>query len=263
MGRECGTAVNAEPFNSPGNGWEVSTPVARKMLRSYVIDPGADPIEHSGGNPLLTFEIMQRRWPNGDQHIPGLIEGIVAAAPIVFSKYGLLSPRVAAHAMAQFSEECGQGLEMIENMNYSTEGLLKVFPKHFTPAMAERWAHNPEVIGEIAYGGRMGNSPPPSTDGYVFRGSGLCQVTGRDGVSKLQDFLKKNGADFDILQNPELIIDPTHALECGVADWVLCGCLPFAEKDDIVGETKALNGGLNGLPERQRQLALWKSEGLT
>ena len=105
----------------------------------------------------------------------------------------------------------------------------------------------------------MGNSPPPSTDGYVFRGSGLSQVTSRDGVSKLQDFLKKNGADFDILQNPPLIIDPTHALECGVADWVLCGCLPFAEKDDIVGETKALNG----LPERQRQLALWKSEGLT
>lgn len=203
---------------------------------------------------------MQRRWPNGDQHIPGLLEGIVATAPDVFEKYGLSSALVVAHAMAQFSEECGQGLEMIENMNYSAQRLLQVFPTHFTPTMAERWAHNPEVIGEIAYGGRMGNAPPPSTDGYVFRGAGLSQVTGRDGFAKLQVFLKQHGADFDITANPELIIDPAHTLECGVADWIVCGCLPYAQQDDIIRETRALNGGLNGLAERQRQLNLWKSE---
>jgi putative chitinase len=209
---------------------------------------------------MLTLEVMQRRWRQGNQHIPGLLEGIAAAAAATFAKYGLSSSLVVAHAMAQFSEECGQGLEMIENMNYSAKRLLDVFPTHFTPTMAERWAHNPEVIGEIAYGGRMGNAPPPSTDGYVFRGNGLSQVTGRDGVAKLQAFLKEQGADFDILESPDLIIDPAHALECGVADWIVCGCLPYAEKDDIVGETKALNGGLNGLTERRRQLSLWKSE---
>ena len=88
----------------------------------------------------------------------------------------------------------------------------------------------------------------------------MSQVTGRDGVAKLETYLKKHGVDFDILANPELIIDPTHTLECGVADWIVCGCLPYAKKDDIVGETKALNGGLNGLAERRRQLALWKAE---
>ena len=209
---------------------------------------------------MLTLETMERRWPNGDQHIPGLLEGIVETAPAVFATYGLSSPLLVAHAMAQFSEECGQGLEMIENLNYSANRLLEVFPSHFTPAMAERWAHNPEVIGEIAYGGRMGNAPPPSTDGYIFRGAGLSQVTGRDGVTKLQAFLTKQAADIDILGNPNLIIDPAHTLECGVADWIICGCLPHAAKDDIVGETKALNGGLNGLAERRRQLALWKAE---
>ena len=209
---------------------------------------------------MLTLETMQRRWPNGDQHIPGLREGIVETAPAIFAKYGLSAPLLVAHAMAQFSEECGQGLEMIENLNYSANRLLEVFPSHFTPAMAERWAHNPEVIGEIAYGGRMGNAPPPSTDGYIFRGAGLSQVTGRDGVTKLQAFLIKQGADIDIMGNPNLIINPAHTLECGVADWIICGCLPHAAKDDIVGETKALNGGLNGLAERRRQLALWKAE---
>jgi putative chitinase len=209
---------------------------------------------------MLTLEMMQHRWPYGDQHIPGLLEGIVATAAEVFAKYGLSSPLLVAHAMAQFSEECGQGLEMIENLNYSAKRLLEVFPTHFTPAMAERWAHNPEVIGEIAYGGCMGNAPPPSRDGYIFRGAGLSQVTGREGVARLQAFLTGQGADIDILANPGLIIDPAHTLECGVADWVICGCLPNAVKDDIVGETKALNGGLNGLAERRRQLALWKVE---
>lgn len=209
---------------------------------------------------ILTLQILQHRWPHGDQHIPGLVEGIVSTAPAVFSKYGLDSPLVVAHAMAQFSEECGQGLEMIESTNYSAQRLLQVFPTHFTPSMAARAARNPRMIADIAYGGRMGNAPPPSHDGYNYRGAGLSQVTGREGVTKLQAFLEKNGADFNILQSPKLIIDPAHTLECGVADWVLCGCLPFAKNDDIVGETRHLNGGLNGLAERRRQLGLWKRD---
>jgi putative chitinase len=208
----------------------------------------------------LTLEVMRRRWPNGDQHIPGLIEGIVAAAPAVFLKYGVTTPLAVAHFMAQASEECGQGLEMIENMNFSADRLLQVFPSHFTPAMAARCAHNPQMIGDIAYGGRMGNAPPPSDDGFRFRGAGMSQVTGRDGYGKLQEFLKGHGADFDVLENPGLIIDPAHTLECGVADWVICGCLPLAMKDELIAETRALNGGLNGLDERTRQLKLWKQE---
>lgn len=209
---------------------------------------------------ILTLDIMRHRWPHGNQHIPGLIEGIASSSEAVFLKYGLDSPLVVAHAMAQFSEECGEGLEMIENMNYSAQRLRQVFPTHFTPAMAERSAHHPRIIADIAYGGRMGNAPPPSDDGYNYRGAGLSQVTGREGYAKLQAFLAKHDADFDILAHPELIVDPAHALECGVADWIICGCLPHAKADDIIRETKALNGGLNGLAERRRELALWKRE---
>ena len=209
---------------------------------------------------LLTLDIMHRRWAHGNQHIPWLMEGIVSSSEAVFSKYGLDSALVIAHAMAQFSEECGQGLEMVENLNYTAERLRQVFPTHFTPTMAQRCAHNPRLVGDYAYGGRMGNAPPPSDDGYNFRGAGLSQVTGREGFDKLNTFLKEHGADFDILENPELIVDPDHTLECGVADWLICGCLPFAKRDDVVGETKHLNGGLNGLAERRRQLALWKHE---
>lgn len=209
---------------------------------------------------VLTIEMMRRRWPNGDQHIPGLIEGIVNASDTVFTKYGVTEKMAIAHFMAQASEECGQGLEMIESLNYTAQRLLVIFPKHFTPAMAQRWAHNEKMIGEIAYGGRMGNAPPPSTDGFDYRGAGLTQVTGKNGVTILQKMLDQHQAGFNVLDNPELIIDPEHTLECGVADWIACGCLPYAIEDDILKETEHLNGGTNGIGERRRQLRLWKSE---
>ncbi len=167
---------------------------------------------------------------------------------------------VLAHAMGQFSEECGCGLEMIESLNYTAVRLRQVFPTHFTPSMAQRWAHNQKMIGEIAYGGRMGNAPPPSPDGFDFRGAGLSQVTGREGFAALQKKIDEMNAGFNVLDNPELIVDPAHTFECGIADWIVCGCLPHAERDDTLGETRALNGGTNGLGERQRQIALWKRE---
>ena len=207
----------------------------------------------------LTLAILQRRWPHGDQHIPGLLEGIVASAPVVFSKYAIDKcpsvPLVVAHMFAQFSEECGQGLEMVESGYYSAARLLQVFPTHFTPTMAARAAYNPRLVFDVAYGGRMGNAPPPSDDGYNFCGKGLSQVTGREGYAKLA---AKTG--LDLINDPDLITDPAHTLECGVADFILCGCLPHAEADDVVGVTRALNGGLNGLAERERQIALWKRE---
>jgi putative chitinase len=204
---------------------------------------------------MVTLEMMQKLWPHADQHVPGLIEGTVKAAPVVFPKYGYATPLSIAHAMAQFSEECGAGIEMEENMNYTWQRLLQVFPTHFTMTSARDAAHNPRRVADIAYGGRMGNGTLPSDDGWNFRGRGFSQVTGREGYGKLA---AKTG--FDLLQYPELLSDPDHALECGVADLVLCGCLPFSLDDDIVSETRHLNGGLNGLAERRRWLGIWKKE---
>ena len=197
---------------------------------------------------------LMRLWPNGNQHVPGLLEGIIAAAPTVFPKYGLASSLiVVAHAMAQFSEECGAGLEMVEDDNFTEAQLLKLFPTHFSRSMAERLQQNPRMICDVAYGGRMENAPPPSDDGYNYRGRGLSQCTGKEGYEKLA---QKTG--LDVLNNPNLLSAPNTALECGVADFVLCGCLPHAEKDDVVGVTMALNGGTNGLAVREQWLKKWK-----
>lgn len=206
-------------------------------------------------------DTLKRLWPHSDVTIPGLGAGIIAAAPVAFGKYGWDSDLVVAHAMAQFSEETGCGREMQENMNYSAARLLQVFPTHFSHDDAIRLAHQPRLIADRAYGGRMGNAAPPSDDGWNCRGQGLSQLTGAANYKALQ--AKYGLAVYD---HPAMLIDPKFALEIGVADLTMCGCLPWARKDDLVGVSSLLNVGhyvsnpnaINGFAMRKNWLSLWK-----
>jgi putative chitinase len=204
---------------------------------------------------------LMQLWPHGDSVVPGLRAGTIAAAPAVFAKYGIHSDLVIAHAMAQFSEECGCGTEMMENMNYSAARLLQIFPTHFSHDQAIAMQHQPRLIADHAYGGRMGNAPPPSDDGWNCRGQGFSQLTGMHNYIALARV-----TGLDLVKHPELIRDPAHALDCGVGDFIMCGCLPWALKDDLIGVSSMLNVGhytnntraINGYAMRERWLSLWK-----
>ena len=202
---------------------------------------------------MLTLSMLQTLWPHGNQKIPGLIEEISKAAPVVFPKYGLVNDLAIAHAMAQFSHECEAGLEVVENLNYRADQLLHQWPHHFTPAQAIAMQHNPRLIADHAYGGRMGNALPPSDDGWNYRGRGASQTTGKDAYTKLA---KTSG--LDLVNHPDLVNNPDTFLECAVADFVQCGCLPFAMEDDLFQVTQHLNGGQIGAKQRESWLKLWK-----
>src|SRR5436305_8725401 len=132
--------------------------------------------------------------------------------------------------------------------------MMQVWPSRFpTPAMAAPSAGNPRALANKVYNGRMGNAAG-SDDGWKFRGRGAAQTTGRDGYARLA---KATG--LDLLHHPDLVNDPAHFLECGVADFVLCGCLPFARADDVLNVTRRLNGGTVGLAQRRAWLAKWKA----
>jgi putative chitinase len=205
------------------------------------------------GLEMITIEIMRSMWPHGDAIVPGLLDGIVASAVTVFPKYGLTSDLVVAHAMAQFSHECGAGTEVVENLDYSAQGLMNTWPTRFDAAKAASFAHHPDRIANEVYNGRMGNLAN-SNDGWTYRGRGASQVTGRDGYSNLGMETKLN-----LVDNPDLVNTPQNFLECGVADFVLCHCLPFAFSDDVNGVTFHLNGGFIGLAQRVAWLARWKA----
>lgn len=202
---------------------------------------------------MLTKQILQQMWPHGDSKIPGLVDAIAAAAQAVFSKYGLDSDLLVAHAMAQFSHECGAGTEIEENLNYSAQGLVNTWPSRFDEAKAAAFARKPREIANEVYNGRMGNRVG-TDDGWNFRGRGGSQVTGRDGYDKLGQRV-----GLDLITSPDLVNAAQNFLECAVADFVICGCLPFAAHDDVSGVTFHLNGGHIGLPERTAWLARWKA----
>jgi putative chitinase len=203
---------------------------------------------------MAFINILYNLWPNGDEKIPGLRDGIAASAPIVFAKYGITTPLLAAHVMAQISHECGAGHDVVENLSYTAGRMMQVWPSRFpTLGSAEPFAGNPRALANKVYNGRMGNAAG-SEDGWKFRGRGASQTTGREGYARLA---KATG--LDLLNHPDLVNDPQRFLECGVADFVLCGCLPFAKADDVLGVTRRLNGGTVGLAQRQIWLAKWKA----
>jgi putative chitinase len=203
---------------------------------------------------MLTEQVLRSLWPRGDSKIPGLIAGIVKSAPRVFAKYGLNSNLTIAHAMAQFTHECGQGLEVVENLDYRAERICQVWPSRFaSPAEAAACAHDPKALADRVYNGRMGNRPG-TDDGYNYRGRGGSQVTGREGYAKL-------GAKIgiDLINHPDAINHPDVFLEAAVADFVICGCLEPAKADNVREVTHRLNGGYIGLAEREHWLGLWKA----
>jgi putative chitinase len=210
---------------------------------------------------MLTENMLRALWPLGDTKVPGLIEVIAATAPTIFPKYGLTDDLLIAHAMAQFSHECGAGTEMTENIHYTPARACQVWPNRFSSvADCLRKVGSfpgdpnfPTKLIEKVYGGRNGNTQPH--DGSIFIGRGLSQVTGRGNYQALDD---KIGTHLGPVDHPKRVNEPANALECGVADFVLCGCLPFAANDDLDGVTVHLNGGHTGQSERAAWLTKWK-----
>lgn len=204
----------------------------------------------------LSFgEALTRLWPQGDCRVAGLRAGMATAAPEVFPRYGITTPDLVAHVMAQISHECGAGRDVVENMNYTASHMMQVWPSRFpTLASAQPYAGNPRALANKVYNGRMGNRSR-SDDGWNFRGRGGAQTTGREGYQRV-----KKSTGLDVIAQPELLIDPRHFLNCAVSDFINCGCLPYAEADDVVGVTRRLNGGTVGLAERKVWLAKWKRE---
>ncbi|MDB5610367.1 MAG: hypothetical protein JWP25_7267 [Bradyrhizobium sp.] len=207
----------------------------------------------------ISEQLLRRMWPHGDAKVPGLVAGIAASSTSVFARNGITTWLQVAHIMSQMSHECTAGNEVVESLNYRADQLRKQWPSHFTAAQALRMARNPKAIADQAYNGRMGNRVG-SDDGWKFRGRGGPQTTGQEGYAKLST---KTG--LDLLGNPDLELDPMNFLECMVADFIICGCLPYCTPKsglpdgDIRAVTHHLNGGYIGLAQRQAWFAKWKA----
>lgn len=163
------------------------------------------------------------------------------------------SPERAAHLLGQGAHESGGFLLSEENLNYSAETMMRVWPKRFpTPAAAAPYARNPEALANKTYGGRMGNGPEGSGDGWKYRGRGFIQLTGADNY---RAFAQDIGRD-SLVDNPDEVAT-NLAMESAIWFFEKNGLFAIADGgvsvEVIEKITKLVNGGTHGLADRIEQ----------
>ena len=179
-------------------------------------------------------------------HIP---DAVIAMIPDTAAKFQINTPLRLAHFLAQCGHESGGFKATQENLNYSAKGLNGIFKKYFpTEAAAAPYARQPQKIASKVYGGRMGNGPESTGEGYKFRGRGYIQLTGKENYTA---FGKSIGED--IISNPDVVASKYALLS---AAWFFSknGLHKMADEgasDLVVTKiTKRVNGGTIGLPDR-------------
>ena len=192
----------------------------------------------------LTLAALRKISPFGR---PEILAAVVAAAPAMEAA-GINTPLRLAHFLAQIAHETGGFGRLEESLNYSAARLCQVWPKRFpTLGAAQPYALKPQALAIKVYGGRLGNRPAPSLDGWTFRGSGGIMTTGA-----------ANYADAGHRETPEALREPGPAMAAAVLYWRKRGCNAPADRDDIDAVSIAVNGGTIGLAERKAYLAASK-----
>jgi len=178
-------------------------------------------------------------------HIP---DTVLAQIPSVMEKFKIDTPLELAHFLAQCGHESGNFKAVSENLNYSADGLKKIFPKYFPGNLNESYARKPEAIASRVYASRMGNGDESSKEGFKFRGRGYIQLTGKANYAEFDKFVED-----DILANPDLVATKYPLLS---AAWFFSKnklneiASKGADDATVTAVTKRVNGGTIGLADR-------------
>ena len=179
-------------------------------------------------------------------HVP---DTVIAQLPDTIAKFELNTPLRLAHFLAQAGHESGGFKALNENLNYGAKGLLGIFKKYFpTEALAIQYERKPEKIANRVYGGRMGNGPEATGEGYKYRGRGYIQLTGKDNYKAFDAVVIES-----IVDNPDLVANKYPLLS---AAWYfhknsLHKLSDGGATDAVVTSiTKRVNGGTIGLADR-------------
>jgi putative chitinase len=178
--------------------------------------------------------------------------------PLIMEKFGIDNPLKLSHFLSQCAHESGNFKFVRENLNYSADGLRKIFPKYFpTIEVANKYARQPEKIANKVYASRMGNGDEASGDGWKYKGAGYIQLTGKDNYAAFDKFV-----DDDIMANPDLVATKYPLTSAAFFFhknklWDVCD---KGHGDDVVlAVTKRVNGGTHGLADRQEKFDLFHS----
>lgn len=169
--------------------------------------------------------------------------------------YYKLTPVQAAHFFAQTAHESGNFKAFSENLNYSAEGLLRIFPRYFDQATANKYARQPEKIANRVYANRMGNGDEASGSGWLYKGRGALQLTGKSNYKDFADWLgktidPKDVADEYAFESAKYFFDKNKL-------WAICD--KGVDDATILALTKRINGGTHGIDDRKAKTKLYYS----
>jgi len=191
----------------------------------------------------LTEAVFKQIFPKAD---PNLCDSLNAT----LLDYNINTANRIAGFLAQVGHESADLTRLVENLNYSAEGLASTWPKRYRAAdgkptpLAVKLARNPKAIANNCYANRMGNET--SEDGWLYRGRGAFMTTGR---SNYADTGRAIG--LDLINNPEQLAHPPYALEAAAWYWNRYALNQRMDRGDFKGTTKIINGGQIGAADRQ------------
>lgn len=194
---------------------------------------------------LVTFSQLNTFFEDTNEDV---IEKFVEPLNEVMEFYEINTPQRIAMFLAQVGHESG-GMKVIkENLFYSAKRLNQIFPKYFIRAGrdANQYAKQPEKIANVVYANRMGNGDTSSGDGYRYRGRGLIQLTGKSNYEAFASDMEM-GLDEAVIW----LDTPEGAAWSAGWFWDSRELNDLADKGDVLGVTKKINGGINGLEDRQ------------
>ena len=178
-------------------------------------------------------------------HVP---DAVLAQIPDTAAKFNITTPLRLAHFLSQCGHESGGFKAVSENVNYSADGLKKIFGKYFPGNLNESYARQPEKIASRVYADRMGNGNEASKEGFKFRGRGYIQLTGKSNYTNFAKFIGE-----DTVVNPDLVATKYPLASAAFFFdsnklWSICD--KGADTATVTAVTKRVNGGTIGLDDR-------------
>jgi len=178
-------------------------------------------------------------------------DAVISEIAMIADKFGIITNLRLCHFLAQCSTESGNFKLTLENLNYTKDGLMKIFPGYFPGNLAESYAHQPEKIASRVYGSRMGNGDETSKEGWKFRGRGYIQLTGKQNYQVFSNFIGE-----DCVANPDLVatkypLGSAAFFFNNTSLWNVCD--EGVSEEVVTKVSKRVNGGYNGLDHRKSE----------
>lgn len=192
---------------------------------------------------MITIEWFSSIFPNAE-------EDWVEVLNMHLPDYDINTNERIAGFLSQCGVESAGWTKFEENMNYSADRMMVVWPRIFNKELAKQCHRKPQLVANFAYANRMGNGSPESGDGWKYRGRGPIHLTGKKNYIAFSQDTFGERAD-DIISNPDLLTEDKHvSLASALWFWDINNLNDVADSQDVKKLTKIINGGYNGLPER-------------